>query len=1158
MATISQQFVEVDELTVRRSVIAAMIVAAVVAGIGTGLAGAQSGETCVDIATANTDGEQRPTTVLLESTDGDDYGVVKRTTEASDLAACPVSEDLDYAIHYEAPPGEYLVQVRYDEPRVNERWGNFDVTVEDVDEESFWFERVAPYHTEISFDSPRDSDRFEPGETAQFSARVYNGEESGSKDVTTEVYVYREGEARPEEPTKTVSAVSVQAGQHADIEGSVPMPETEGEYVVDVEFKTDFGFRALTSDYVDLGTVTVDAFERPRIDDSTPSDGAVNVGPDDQETFSVSVSDPDSTPTVRWYVDGSRVGEGERFEFDAAQFGAGAHTVRAVASDETDVTADADIQWTVDVADAPEITGVSPSGTVVLGEPVTFSVDTESTGHQYRWAVGGRAFSGNGVEKTFSSPGERATTVSVTNDRGVTATRSFVLPVERAPPSIPDLSVSPSSVTVGESVEFLASATDPADRETGFDYEWTVDGRTFSGSSVETSFSEADSYDVTLTVTNDYGSTTTRTRTVTVEAAPPEVTDTSVSPSSVTLGERVTLSASARDPAGRATGFDYEWTVGDRTFEGDSVETTFSEAGSYDVALTVTNDYGEATTSRRTVTVEAAPPEITELSVSSSSLTLGERLTLSASARDPADRATGFDYEWTIGDRTFEGSSVDTTFSQAGTYDVNLTVTNDYGEATTSTRTISVATAPPEIAELSVSPASLTAGERVSLSATATDPAERETGFTYRWTVDGESFSGATAETRLSAVGTHDVELQVTNEYGTTTTRSQSVTVSNDEPTLERRSPTSRPTPRAGTEQRFLVRVADADAEPATVTWSVDGKQVSSQSVTADERRLAVTHRFTDPGTHTVEATVEDGHGARTSLDWTVAVQNRPPRIEEVAPASATFSRMSGTTQTFNATATDPDGGPVRYRWLVDGSQQSTGPRYTHAFNEIGTHNVTVVATDSDGGVATHSWSAAVRNFRRVPEIESSATVTTLEPGNETRFIALSFRNPDVNDRTANVELALSLPSGVTVSATRNIQVGSQPEYVGEATVTPGQQTSISLAVTARDGVAGQQIEVPYQVIYYPAGQRDSYRVVENATTTIRIVGDETPTRVTANESGNETAGTTDGNKTGRVTTGNGDPGTSDDPEPASGSGPGFTVGTLLLALPLWLLARRL
>ena len=1066
MATKSVSDEEVGGLTVRRHIATAAFAALVVVSGAAGVVVGQSDQVCLDIATSNGDSENWPTHVFVVGQNNDFYQH-NMTTDASSPDACDLEEDLDSNIMMGVPSGEYTITVRNEESAVHERWGAYDVTVEDVEEESFWLIRKAPYHTSVDVESPRGSDRFEPGETAEFEARVYNTERSDTRDVTTEVYVYPEGSDRPDQPTETLSTVSISSGRHATVDGSVTMPDAEGEYVVDVEFVTNFGTIERPSDYVDLGTVTVDSFEAPSIDDSTPTQGAVDLGPEEQRTFAVSVSDPDSTPTVRWYVDGSRSGEGEQFEFDASQFGAGEHTVRVVASDGTDATENADIQWTVDVADAPEIRDVSPESTVI-GKPVSFSVDTESTGHRYRWIIGTRTFSGNGVEKTFSSPGDRAAKVTVTNDRGITAERSFVFSVERAPPSINGLSVSSSSVTVGEPVELLTSASDPADRDTGFDYEWQIDGRTVSGSSVETTFSEAGSYDVELTVTNDYGTTTTRTRTVTVEAAPPSITELDVSPSAVSLGESVTLSADALDPVGRDTGFDYDWTVGDRTFEGASVETSLSEAGTYDVVLTVTNDYGETATRTATLTVEAEPPSITSYSVS---------------------------------------------------------------------------------------PTTLTAGEQLSLSATATDPVERGTAFSYEWSVADESLSGATAETRIAEVGTHDVELTVTNDYGTTTTRTRSVTVRNDEPVVERLSPDRRPTARSGTESRFLVRVADADAAEATVTWTVDGQQVTSRSVSADERRVAFTRRFTDPGTHTVEATVEDGHGARATLDWTVDVTNRPPRIERVEPSSASFGRMSGTTETFIANATDPDGGPVSHRWLVDGSQQGTGPRYTHTFDDAETHNVTVIATDSDGGVATHSWSASVRNFRRVPEIDSSVTLTRLRADDQAEFIGLSFRNPSVNNRTAHVELALSLPSGVTVSATRNSRGGSQPEYVGEATVAPGQQTSISLAITVEDeSLAGQQIDVPYQVIYYPDGQRDSYHVVENATTTLRIA--ETETATTERTTGDSASGSS-ATDTGTAGSTRSTTGTATGTEPTIGVGPGFTGVGVLLALCLWVGIRR-
>lgn len=75
-------------------------------------------------------------------------------------------------------------------------------------------------------------------------------------------------------------------------------------------------------------------------------------------------------------------------------------------------------------------------------------------------------------------------------------------------------------------------------------------------------------------------------------------------PSSVTVGEEVSLDASdSRDQYGSLTA--YNWTVGGETLTGETVTTTFNEAGDIEVTLTVTNDAGETNTVTETVTVEA-------------------------------------------------------------------------------------------------------------------------------------------------------------------------------------------------------------------------------------------------------------------------------------------------------------------------------------------------------------------------------------------------------------------------------------------------------------------------------------------------------------------------------------------------------------------------
>lgn len=76
-------------------------------------------------------------------------------------------------------------------------------------------------------------------------------------------------------------------------------------------------------------------------------------------------------------------------------------------------------------------------------------------------------------------------------------------------------------------------------------------------------------------------------------------------PSTVTAGDDVTLDASeSRDQYGDLVA--YNWSVGGESLTGETVTTTFTEAGEHTVELTVTNDAGETATVTETVTVDAA------------------------------------------------------------------------------------------------------------------------------------------------------------------------------------------------------------------------------------------------------------------------------------------------------------------------------------------------------------------------------------------------------------------------------------------------------------------------------------------------------------------------------------------------------------------------
>jgi plastocyanin len=92
---------------------------------------------------------------------------------------------------------------------------------------------------------------------------------------------------------------------------------------------------------------------------------------------------------------------------------------------------------------------------------------------------------------------------------------------------------------------------------------------------------------------------------VVVDRTPPAVSI-GVASSSVKVGELVSLTASASDATSGLAGAG-QWTWGDNTGggSGDAVTHTYTQPGTYEVALTVADAAGNAATAKRTVTVTA-------------------------------------------------------------------------------------------------------------------------------------------------------------------------------------------------------------------------------------------------------------------------------------------------------------------------------------------------------------------------------------------------------------------------------------------------------------------------------------------------------------------------------------------------------------------------
>jgi PKD repeat protein len=133
-------------------------------------------------------------------------------------------------------------------------------------------------------------------------------------------------------------------------------------------------------------------------------------------------------------------------------------------------------------------------------------------------------------------------------------------------------------------------------------------------------------------------------------------------------------------------------------------------------------------------------------------------------------------YAWNFGDgASASGLTARHAYASPGSYMVALTVTNDAGQTTTATQTVTVY-APPS-ASFSVSPATTLPGAAVNFNAGASsDPGGAITG--YSWSFgDGATASGPGASHAYLRPGTYTVTLTVVGSLGLATSTSHTVTV---------------------------------------------------------------------------------------------------------------------------------------------------------------------------------------------------------------------------------------------------------------------------------------------------------------------------------------------------------------------------------------------
>jgi PKD repeat protein len=130
----------------------------------------------------------------------------------------------------------------------------------------------------------------------------------------------------------------------------------------------------------------------------------------------------------------------------------------------------------------------------------------------FAWRFGdGETGYGQVVTHSFAQPGTYAVTLTVTNDRGVSAQQTRTVTVGASSAPTARIIVSPDTVTVGNSVFFTATDVTAGNGRSIASYVWSFGDGTpnANGASVSHVFTSPNTYTVVLTITDDIGQSTT-------------------------------------------------------------------------------------------------------------------------------------------------------------------------------------------------------------------------------------------------------------------------------------------------------------------------------------------------------------------------------------------------------------------------------------------------------------------------------------------------------------------------------------------------------------------------------------------------------------------------------------------------------------------------
>jgi len=580
---------------------------------------------------------------------------------------------------------------------------------------------------------------------------------------------------------------------------------------------------------------------------------------------------------------------------------------------------------------------VNDTALCLNGNSFTFTnKSTISSGTiSYLWSMGdSKTYTSQHPVHSYTSAGTYTVKLIITSDKGCKDSFSrkiYVYPNPKAGFTVNDT----DQCLSGNNYTFTNTTTISSGTLT---YFWTFgDGGTSTQSNPAHTYSSYGTFNLKMLATSNLGCKDSVGKAVVVHPMP-KAGFTINDSTQCMSGNNYTFTNTSTIASGSMT---YKWTFGDgNSSTSQHPAHTYTTSGTYKVKLVTTSSFGCKDSITKTVYIYPQP--VSAFSINNSAQCLRGN---NFSFTNQSTIASGsMAYKWTFGDGNSSTSQHPThTYITAGTYQVKLMVTSNYGCPDSVTKSVIIHPMPAATFSVNDTDQCLNSNNFIFSNSSTISSGT----LSYYWSFgDGNFHTDKNPQHIYSSAGTFNVKLRATSSQGCSDSITKKVYVN--------------PNPVTKFNINDSVQCFSGNAFILSNTSTISSGSMSYLWKFGDGKtstKTSDTHSYATPGTYSIKLIVNSNLGCSDSIQKTVVVD----------PSPVSKFSVNNNTQCFKgnnfifSNNTSISGGTVSHYWTFGDNSSSTAKDPSHSYTFSDTFTVKMVSTSDKG--CSDSASAVVYVF---------------------------------------------------------------------------------------------------------------------------------------------------------------------------------------------------